>query len=325
MRLEVYTDVAHIILDLKYKITGFIGDSGVGKTNIALSVDMFNGKQPSVNLICDLKVRVLNQDGIDSLVDSYLALKEKERSTFILRNTVYIIDEGYAEILSKHFHTIIAQSINCFYVLIGRSTMHAFSVNVHAVNTLRKDSDGISRNYEVFDKVVYGKCNFNTVVTEDKGSGYKVISSVFEQSKLTVISAEGKNNITERITNNSLVLCDGAGFGYNISDIIGTEHGIPIISKEFMLVLLESFEWLLYYADVVHNTERLDKTNIYLHPGYKSYEEYCFRKLVEDTSKSGHPYSKSGARLHKWYTSIENRYKLIMALHKILNGGYVHA
>ena len=158
-----------------------------------------------------------------------------------------------------------------------------------------------------------------TVITEDRNSGYQFFQSICSEHDLECCSADGKSNIfrllKERKEERVLVIADGAAFGPEMDRVLQllTER------ENSALYLPESFEWLILRSGVIEDSglgEILKNPENYIESGdYFSWERYFTSQLIRITRDSYLRYAKR--KLNPAYLQEKISDRILAVMHGI--------
>lgn len=278
--------------EIRRNITIIRGDSATGKTAL---VDMVrehfeNGNASGVELVCDKSCCVL--DG-----------RTWMGQLLMIQDSIVFIDEGNGFVASDEFAKEIQNTDN-YYVIVTREGIPSLPYSVEEIYGIRDSGKygtlkrTYNELYHLYQKEDYRQTvKPEKVVTEDSNAGFQFFQGVCEQSDhMTCISAQGKSNIfsvvTSHLSDNMLVIADGAAFGCEMGKLMLLVEQYPNI----LLYLPESFEWLILKSGLVkykgieemlrHPEEQIESRD------YFSWERYFAAKLVQSTKNTYLKYTK---------------------------------
>lgn len=300
---------------IRRNITIVRGDSATGKTTL---VDMIweytnNPSGSPVELVCDKPCSVLT------------GTLWKEQLSGI-RDSIVFIDEGNEFVRSADFAKEI-QGTDNYYVIISREALPALPYSVEEIYGIRTSGKygTLKQSYHEFYRI-YGtdavktEVKPETVITEDRNSGYQFFQSICSEHDLECCSADGKSNIfrllKERKEERVLVIADGAAFGPEMDRVLQllTER------ENSALYLPESFEWLILSSDIWTDNEIreiLSTPYDYIESkDFFSWERYFTALLIEKTKGSYLAYSKK--KLNTRYLNDKIKAAVLLKMEKIV-------
>ena len=175
---------------IRRNITIVRGDSATGKTTL---VDMIweytnNPSGSPVELVCDKPCSVLT------------GTLWKEQLSGI-RDSIVFIDEGNEFVRSADFAKEI-QGTDNYYVIVSREALPALPYSVEEIYGIRTSGKygTLKQSYHEFYRIcgtdaVKTEVKPETVITEDRNSGYQFFQSICSEHDLECCSADGKSNI----------------------------------------------------------------------------------------------------------------------------------
>ena len=282
--------------DVKRKITIIRGNSGTGKTTLVDIVTQSKNKGVGTG------IQIISKVECTTIIDVNNTWKNQIES---ISNNIIFIDESEDFTMTNEFARVVSKSDN-YFVLVTRSKIESlpYSVNeIYEISTSGKYHT-LANIYEPSkDKFIP-----DMIITEDSGSGYEFFLSLCGLNENVCISAYGKSNIGNKLTevifeNKSiLIVADGSAFGSNI------EHLLKLSKFEdkfkICVLLPESFEYLLLRSEIFKNDKRVQKILAnpydYIDTSYMSWERYFTKLLTQITAKTPAMYSKT--KLSACYT-----------------------
>ncbi len=313
-RVIVFTKRLRYEFELRRNITMIRGDSATGKTTLIDMIQEYinNPSGSPVELICDKACYVLSGILWKNQLDS-------------IRDSIVFIDEGNEFVKTVEFAGYIQKTDN-YYVIVSRESLPALPYSVEEIYGIRTSGKygSLKQSYHEFYRI-YGTDSITElvkpkhVVTEDSNSGYQFFRNVCNKYQLTCTSANGKSNIFHYLKTNKLenvlVIADGAAFGPEIDRILKLMREM----KHAVLYLPESFEWLILFADILHNSEVneiLNNPANYIESEiYFSWERFFTNLLIEKTQNTYLSYSKRN--LNEAYLNERVKQKILNKIEKI--------
>ena len=271
-------------------------------------------------------LRVGRESGYSVQADGsyYVYLRQEvgrswEDVLYTLENTIIFIEENNKFVFSKEFAEFVKTSGN-YFVVVNRSPLKMLPYSIHEIYeiiTVGKHVD-VSESYhqlkELYSNYPIKENNqINTVVTEDRNSGYQFFSHLFHNSN--VISAEGNSKVLNRIqeigNGDVLAIVDGAAFGAMIESCL--EYFETRLDQRISIWMPESFEYLILKSGIVTSNELtaiLDSTSDYVEAKeYESWERYFAELLISLTEDKSYKYTKRV--LDDYYMQDKNVRKII--------------
>ena len=283
---------------IKRNITIIRGDSATGKTTLFSMIEEYGnlGKDSGVQIQCDKACVALSgkfwQETLENIHDS-----------------IVFVDEDSRFLKTKDFAKRIRNSNN-FYVLITRENLPALPYSVEEIYGIHCSGKYMDTRqvynlfYKIYSETNPGKILIKSLITEDSQAGFTFFSQVSKTRGICCESAGGKSNILgilqekllDKEQKETLVIADGAAFGPEMAHISQLLRG----NVNIKLYLLESFEWLLLYADIFNKPfirKKLEEAENYIESEkYFSWERYFTDLLMEETKDSPYPYDKSNLK-----------------------------
>lgn len=270
------------------------GDSATGKTTLIDMIRTYteNGEQSGVQLVCDKTCRVL--EGIDW-----------EIRLANIHDSIVFIDEGNRFVSSREFAAAIKESDN-YYVIVTREQLYELPYSVEAIYTIRNSGKygELKKCFNSFQRL-YGQHDYEkitppfaeTIITEDRNSGFQFFNKLAEGQPSSCIAAMGKSNLITTLQNCSsvsiMIVADGAALGPEMDALVRYQKNCP---DKVSLFLPESFEWLILKSDVLQKKELLDileRPYDYIESQqFFSWEQYFTSLLVDVTRNTVKAYSK---------------------------------
>ncbi|WP_022772824.1 hypothetical protein [Butyrivibrio sp. AE2015] len=300
--------------DIKRNITIIKGNSATGKTTL---VEMINehyesGDESGVTVSCDKECRVV-------------AGREWKLLLSNINDSIVFIDEDNDFLPSVEFAEAVKCSDN-YYVIVTREGLSNLPYSVDEIYGI-KSSGKFSSLKQVYHEFyhIYGDnppimdSHPETVIVEDSNSGYEFFNGVSEGKDYKVISAKGKSNIFKEIIAHRgekiLVIADGAAFGSEVDRVMKLVSG----NNRIILLLPESFEWLVLSSNVFSkkiNSDILNHTSEYVESAeFFSWERFFTQYLIDTTKNSYLAYSKH--RLNPVYLHDVNRKAILNTIKHI--------
>ena len=283
---------------IKRNITIIRGDSATGKTTLFSMIEEYGnlGKDSGVQIQCDKACVALSgkfwQETLENIHDS-----------------IVFVDEDSRFLKTKDFAKRIRNSNN-YYVLITRENLPALPYSVEEIYGIHCSGKYMDTRqvynlfYKIYSETNPGKILIKSLITEDSQAGFTFFSQVSKTRGICCESAGGKSNILgilqekllDKEQKETLVIADGAAFGPEMAHISQLLRG----NVNIKLYLLESFEWLLLYADIFNKPfirKKLEEAENYIESEkYFSWERYFTDLLMEETKDSPYPYDKSNLK-----------------------------
>ena len=283
---------------IKRNITIIRGDSATGKTTLFSMIEEYGnlGKDSGVQIQCDKACVALSgkywQETLENIHDS-----------------IVFVDEDSKFLKTKDFAKRIRNSNN-YYVLITRENLPALPYSVEEIYGIHCSGKYMDTRqvynlfYKIYSETNPGKILIKSLITEDSQAGFTFFSQVSKTRGICCESAGGKSNILgilqekllDKEQKETLVIADGAAFGPEMAHISQLLRG----NVNIKLYLLESFEWLLLYADIFNKPfirKKLEEAENYIESEkYFSWERYFTDLLMEETKDSPYPYDKSNLK-----------------------------
>ena len=287
-------------LTINRNLTIIQGNSATGKTTLIDMVAAHEelGPQSGVTVSCKVPCKTVNG-------------KNWLRDLHEISDSIVFIDEGNAFVRSREFAPAAKRSSN-YYVIIARESLHRLPYSVDEIYGL-KNTSRTTTKYPVYSRVytstyrIYGDTEFKgekpeLVIVDDSKSGFEFFSLLCKKSNVRCISAGGKSNICNCITdaseNDILVIADGAAFGPEIAEATALQR-----RKNIKLFLPESFEWLVLKSGLFnskHIKEMLLNPAEHIESSkFFSWEKFFTAELIECSRDTRLHYDKS--RLNEEY------------------------
>lgn len=234
----------NIIFDIEIKrnVTLIRGDGATYKT-----------------LLCNmLRASQIKGSGVHlfSYQTKVLCLTDQEFAADHLRqykgtDAILVFDESATCIRTNAFRASIEET-GCYFILITRNKCSNFGMSTKEIYELKSsDSSDLSKRTvflqqlyptETFGKYIYQR----RVITEDSGAGKQFFNATFNSQN--VVTAHSKDNVAKTIMNNpnSVVVVDGAAFGFNLEDTL------PLLVRyNCFLIAKESFEYVILKSGIL--------------------------------------------------------------------------
>lgn len=288
---------------IERNITILRGDSATGKTTLIDMVDSYckDGKDSGINLVCDKRCVVLTRGNWERDLNDY-------------DDCIVFIDEGNEFVTSPAFAEMVKDSNN-YYVIATRNSLvnlpysisEIYGIKNKAGNRYQQTKRVYSGLYRLYNTDAYiGKPD--KVIVEDSNSAYDFWRAVCDREGIVCVTSAGKSNIWQRVVDSTedkiLVIADGAAFGPEMERVMSLKH-----SKNVVLFLPESFEWLILKSGLIDGNEL---QNMLEHPAdfieserYFSWERFFTALLVNQTKDSYMAYNKRS--LNNVYLHDRNR------------------
>ena len=217
-KIEVRSKRIVFTIELERNITILRGDSATGKTTLIKMLSDYEtyGRKSGVTVVCDKTCRVL-------------AGVYWETQLNTIRDSIVFVDEGSTFVSSLDFVRAFKRTDN-YYVLVTRENLSTLPYSVNAILELKKTTSKFqctyNKAYPIYDSLSASNVNLENIeklLTEDANSGYQLFTKIGEKYGVVCISAEGKDNIKQKIfpmkSEKVLVIADGAAFGPQMNDI----------------------------------------------------------------------------------------------------------
>ena len=277
---------------IQRNITILRGDSATGKTTLIEMIRNFNldGIESGIEVICQKKCVTLER-------------RNWQRDLESIRDSIVFIDEGNSFVKSKSFADMIQQSDN-YYVIATRESLFSLPYSINEIYGIKNAAGnrymGTKRVYSHFIRLYNAeafKGKPDKVIVEDSNSAYHFFNELCRKEKIPCESAKGKSNIFTLILNSNedkvLVIADGAAFGPEVERVMSLKN-----TKNVILFLPESFEWLVLKSGLVKEIKDLKK--ILNDPAafiesdkYFSWERFFTQLLIDGTKDTVFTYQKS--------------------------------
>lgn len=236
-------------IEIERNVTLIRGNGATYKTLLCKMLHAAAIKGSGVHL-SSYNTRVLYLDGHNFAADH---LRQYKGSDAIL-----VFDETSTCIQTNAFREAIEET-GCYFILITRNKCLNFGVSTKEVYELvSSDTLDLTRR-TVYMQRLYPAETFGVyedqhdLITEDSAAGKQFFNAVYNASH--VITAHGKGNIVNKILHNpnSIIVVDGAAFGFNLEDVI------PILERTHcFLIAKESFEYIILKSGIVNHLLSLD-------------------------------------------------------------------
>lgn len=233
------------------------------------------------------------------------------------RDVILVFDESSSCIRTTEFRNAI-ESTGCYFILITRNKCDCFGVSTKEIcEFVYSDSEDLHKRVvrmkQLYPQDAYGHISDQQqVITEDACAGKQFFNRVFSAAK--VRSSHGKSEIAKTIMHNpnSIVVVDGAAFGFEIEDVI------PLLSEyNCYLITKESFEYVILKSGILRQLINFDADNPLVDSEkYLSWERFYTDVLCEITKGTVLQYNK--LNLNEAYLTPENLRK-ILAVYNIAN------
>ena len=240
-----------------------------------------------------------------------------------IKDSFVFVDEGAEFLNTKEFARAIKGTDN-YYVLVTRENLYQLPYSVNSILELKKTTSRFkhiyNKTYPRYDVIPYFEeeiKKYDLFITEDTNSGNYMFSYIADKKGIRCISAGGKSKILEKLKENNgknaIVVADGAAFGANMAE--GYRY-VNNHSKEVLLYLPESFEWLILASGIINDEEVreiLSTPYDYIESAeYISWEQYFTELLTKKTMNTPMKYSKK--ELNSVYLEDKNVEKIINAI-----------
>lgn len=298
-------------LELNDKITVVMGNSGTGKSTLALAVSDMNIGVSTISIYPeDYSVKSsLTKDTIVSTIKN-------------AKNTVFIIDESTWRVCrSTEVEKEIQRNKTCYFLFTCRYSVN-LNYSINAVKVFKVENNiTILSDFMTVNKIrVPNTVSISHCITEDTGKGFGWFSKLFNKSDITVLDSEitymengiehtasGKDSYCKRITefmrenpgSRVLMIFDSISFGSCVAAY---------------LELLKNYGCYLYVIDKYKSFEHLIlNTNMFR--GYKikydissgMFEEAYYEKALELLSSGKYTSIKHdavGSKIKSCYTEV---------------------
>ncbi len=301
-------------LTVERNITVIRGDSGTGKTTLAVSLQNYEelGTKSGVSVISDKTCHVLRGNDWADRLEKW-------------SDSIVFIDEGNEFIRSRQFALAVRNSNN-YYVLITRENLYQLPYAVSSVLELRKTTSRFkrtyNRSYPYYDHIdhflpdIKGK----RIITEDSNSGYDFFAWIADKNGTACIPASGKSGIIRMMeqykSEDLIIVADQAAFGAEMENVY---RFLVLHPENTILYLPESFEWLILKAEITADEEIrsvLSDPSDYIDSRlFFSWEQFFTDLLEKKTQNTYAQYHKS--RLSPFYLQDENVRKIL----RVIEGG----
>jgi len=284
-------------LNVRRNITIIRGDSATGKTTLVNLIEQAAalGENSGVDVICERPCRTLSGNDWNLILPN-------------IHEQIIFLDEENQFIKSQDFAAAVKVSDN-YFVIITREDLPNLPYSVEAIygihtsgkyHDLRRTYNEMYRIYS--PQTFSGKVKPEMVVVEDSNSGYEFFRSVCMEHNMNCLSAKGKSNLKQAVSQRReqiLIVADGAAIGSEMNEL----YQLMKTNAHVKCYLPESFEWLILQSGQIDGKAVQD---ILEHPEdfieswkYFSWERFFTALLVEYTQDSYLKYSKS--RLNEVY------------------------
>lgn len=297
-RVVIKTKAINYDITIKRNITILLGDSGTGKSTLIGLIRDYNEFQESsgIDLQCDKECITIAGDLMPNNIESY-------------HDCIIFIDENNKFIFTEEFASVVQGSDN-YWVLITRSQLRMLPYSYEEMYGFR-----LSGKYALYEKKynefyrIYNNCSnadlssVKTIICEDSKSGYQFFNSV---CGINCVSANGNSGIIKcmqqylDIESDVLVFADGAAIGAFFDELIKISNLKK--SGKFIIVLPESFEWVLLKSGIIKNNElpfllsNPENFSEFVDKGtkqnYFSWERLFTKKIIQYTNGTYLQYSK---------------------------------
>lgn len=299
--IEAKIDGKRFKIELTRNISVIVDNSATGKSTFAQGLlGIKSGNTPTNKIIrasCNYVVLTGDFFADTAIVNS-------------CHNTVVIADE-IRYTTSKEFADLIKNNQSNYYLIINREPLKNLPYSIHSIFKLKAeyDENGI---YSIYNEEVYNidvdlikkraHDFFDTILVEDKKSGYQFYENIVEDT--CVKSSNGNGNIISDAmqcdSQSIMVVADGAAFGPYIKEAI--ENNIS-------LWLPESFEYLLLTSDIFKSNSKIKKvlnnlSNSINSDEYLSWERFFTYLIESETAGTQLAYRKDS--LNKNYLTSGN-------------------
>lgn len=314
-RIVVQNAKVRYDFEVRRNITIIKGNSATGKTTLVEMIKEYyeNGIESGIILSCDRECAVL-------------AGRDWEASLVNKKECILFIDEGNRFVHSKEFARAVQENDN-YYVIITRESLESLPYSVEEVYGIR-ESGKYATIKQVYHELyhLYGKelkqekVIPSKIIVEDSNAGFEFFDAVSQNKNYSVISANGKSNIFEKIMENMreeslVIIADGSAFGSEIDRIMK----IVDEKKHIFLYLPESFEWLILKSGILEDREIREVLNMpqdFIDSSlYMSWERFFTAFLVRKTDHTYLQYTKR--KLNPVYLQKQERELICMQMENI--------
>lgn len=289
MDIKIVSKRFNCDVSLNHKITIFIGDSGVGKTQFVKALTDKSGAY-KVSMSEDYKVYKLTRDSWYFIMDGIEATQEK--------SILIVDDEDF--VFKNEFANKFKHNKSSYLIIVGRTNIIQDRIeswnNLPVATNALKEFIGEGKEHRIIDALEYNivsadSINIDICLCEDKKSGFTFFSKIFKET----CSSDGKDKLLKCIitnkqlfANKSVYLCiDSAASGVLLRDVfyLLSELG----SRLVFCNKYESFEYLLLRSNFFNITDEEIWSDIL---SYLSLERRCTNLLKEITKNEIYAYSK---------------------------------
>lgn len=218
-----------------------------------------------------------------------------------LSDTVIFIEENNEFVFGKEFAEFVKTSGN-YFVIVNRAPLRMLPYSIHEtyeIVTVGKRADVRESWHELRELYsnfpVRGNNRMRVIVTEDDKAGHQFFAGVYSDRK--AVSAQGNGNISkvmQEMTEDALVIGDGAAFGAYIEDCI--ELLREKTDCRLSLWLPESFEYLILASGLIQGEEVrqavVDPSMAVDCAEFESWEQFFTDLLIRATEDSQFHYQK---------------------------------
>jgi len=281
VQVKIWNNRVQYKFTIKRNITILYGNSATGKTTlIDMIAEYENNNDSGISLQCEKECVVIEgrywKDNLQKTKDS-----------------IVFIDEGSEFITSKEFAEEVRKSDN-YYVIATRNPLPMLPYSVDEIYGITNKTRGYGRVKRLYSEFQRIYTPFDTikkpdlVITEDSNAGFQFFLEYFSSLNIPCISAKGKANIMKTVMKFSdsqtvLIIADGAAFGSEMEKANQLKY-----SKEIILYLPESFEWIILSSELFNKgqiSDILRDPSEYIESeNYFSWERF-FTTLLTDTAK----------------------------------------
>ena len=257
-------------LHIDRNLTLITGESGTFKTLMINTI--LASKQDKKYFSVEVETKEFDKSAVT--VDVLTPNSDWDSIISKSKNCVFFIDECASYVYTREFASVVKFSDN-YFVIVNRHISRlntlpiALSEVYELVATDLDDKKGkLIKNVEHFKSVpvVTTSTIYNSVLTEDRKSGYQLMSAIlsYKHSNIPCESANGKDNIVSKVVDMPhpcVVVADRAAFGisyYAIDSDINTKEKL---GKDIYFWLPESIEYFMLFSMLFKNFEKSNKAS----------------------------------------------------------------
>jgi hypothetical protein len=238
---------------------------------------------------------------------------------------IIFLDEENQFIKSQEFASAVKGSDN-YFVIITREDLPnlPYSVEeIYGIHTSGKYHDlkrTYNEMYQIYSFETFtGKVKPDTVIVEDSNSGYEFFYEVCTEHNMGCISANGKSNLKQMVSQGSgqvLIVADGAAIGSEMNEL----YQLMKVEHSVKCYLPESFEWLILESglivgktiqDILQQPEDFIESK-----NFFSWERFFTAILVENTKDTYLKYAKN--HLNNAYLQEKSKSAILNVIEGVL-------